>query len=343
MADENALLLSDCPDRALSEPVSFFDGASPSIVQRSEIRNSRECYLCLQNNLSPMCPEWTSREWRARQDSNLGPSASKPLTARRAPQSAGRAQAFSAIVSSCCSSSVVSLRKSHAADVVAGTGSAGSRASSPVTVRRSARAVSACRRWRGSPSRLVTTASDTVRRPPRRPAGGVLPALPPLGPLALALLPGRERLGDHQLEAVHLPGLLDRRLVPKVVHDVAGDPAEHLGDGGLTDPELGGNLPLACPLERPLPRLRPPREDAGPRFSAPFAPALTGPRTSCHQGVHRCPTPSPRFVACRPVKRSQRSIAACTYTGSISIATLRRWVFSAAMMAVPLPTNGSKT
>ncbi len=84
VADENALLLSDCPDRALSEPVSFFDGASPSIVQRSEIRNSRECYLCLQNNLSPMCPEWTSRKWRARQDSNLGPSASKP------PRPAGR-------------------------------------------------------------------------------------------------------------------------------------------------------------------------------------------------------------------------------------------------------------
>ena len=49
--------------------------------------------------------------------------------ARRAPQSAGRAQAFSAIVSSCCSSSVVSLRKSHAADVVAATGSAVSRSS----------------------------------------------------------------------------------------------------------------------------------------------------------------------------------------------------------------------
>ena len=39
------------------------------------IRSVRNCYPCLRNRVSPMSPEWTSKCWRARQDSNLRPPA----------------------------------------------------------------------------------------------------------------------------------------------------------------------------------------------------------------------------------------------------------------------------
>ena len=40
-------------------------------------RSARKCYLCLRNNLSPMCPEWTEKEWSGRPDSNRGLPAPK--------------------------------------------------------------------------------------------------------------------------------------------------------------------------------------------------------------------------------------------------------------------------
>jgi hypothetical protein len=41
---------------------------------RARIRSARKCYLCLRNELSPMCPEWTGASWLLRLDSNQQPS-----------------------------------------------------------------------------------------------------------------------------------------------------------------------------------------------------------------------------------------------------------------------------
>ena len=39
----------------------------------STTRSARGCHLCLRYDLSPMCPGWTQKNWRARKDSNLRP------------------------------------------------------------------------------------------------------------------------------------------------------------------------------------------------------------------------------------------------------------------------------
>jgi hypothetical protein len=39
------------------------------------LRRSGMRLACLRNELLPMCPEWTWRNWRAQQDSNLRPPA----------------------------------------------------------------------------------------------------------------------------------------------------------------------------------------------------------------------------------------------------------------------------
>ena len=67
------------------------------------------------------------------------------------------AQAFSTIVSSYLSSSVVSVRKSHGEDVVDASGSAVVKSARPVTVRRFASALAAC------------LLSDVLGRPWQRP------------------------------------------------------------------------------------------------------------------------------------------------------------------------------
>src|SRR6187402_1025345 len=46
---------------------------------RSTIRSARKCYLCARNELSPMCPEWTGRNWRRRPDLNRGWRFCRPL------------------------------------------------------------------------------------------------------------------------------------------------------------------------------------------------------------------------------------------------------------------------
>ena len=41
---------------------------------RSTTRSTRKCYLCPQNELLPVCPEWTQREWSRGRELNPRPT-----------------------------------------------------------------------------------------------------------------------------------------------------------------------------------------------------------------------------------------------------------------------------
>src|SRR5947209_16584265 len=53
----------------------------PAGSDRSRIPSGRKCYLCLPNELLPMCPEWTREKWSGRVDLNHRPLGPEPSLA----------------------------------------------------------------------------------------------------------------------------------------------------------------------------------------------------------------------------------------------------------------------
>ena len=76
------------------------------------------------------------------------------------------------------------------------------------------------------------------------------------------------------------------------------------------------------------------------RGSQPPAPPRRGRRGVVIPDLPPAHRSAPRVI---PVYASHRVIAICTYVGSTSSPTHRRPVFWAAIIAVPLPMNGSNT
>ena len=172
--------------------------------------------------------------------------------------------------------------------------------------------------------------------PPHRPGARVGRALHAAGRVGLARLPRPEALAVEIIEAQRLPRFLLLDPIDEFLQGAGFQAPEDLRDGALGQALRGGDLALTEPRDGSFQDPERARLDRRARLAPALAPAtVIRARTG---GRHRAP---PRRTADWPVNASHRDTATWTYAGSISSARQTRPVFSAAMIDVPLPTNGS--
>src|SRR6185503_14236954 len=160
-------------------------------------------------------------------------------------------------------------------------------------------------------------------------------SLAPTRMFGLTALIRAQRFAMEMLFAGDQTDTLPFLVITPVAHEPIRFPLQNLAHGGLRDRQLAGDLALRSAGGAQFPDALCTRRDHRLRLMAAGAPTMRSTR-----GAHASTASSIRVAVC-PVYASHRVIAICTYRGSSSTRRHRRPVFCAAMIAVPLPMNGS--
>ena len=167
-------------------------------------------------------------------------------------------------------------------------------------------------------------------------------ALPTARAFDFARMPSRHRLLADMVQLQCLLALHAHDEFRLITERSAFDAGQNLRHRCLRNPELRRDMALRHALQVPFNRVHFTLTHAAHRFSTPTT-ASTATRTARHRLLRCGRFTRATLTARRPEKACHRSIAACTYVGSISMAKHRRPVFSAAISAVPDPANKSSS